>query len=98
MATRLTAFIGDFKQYIFANGNETPIMKRLREKAAKLLSRFKDTIRETLQLEDYEEEGTISAASFLESFNSLQIEGVDSELLDFLLFLLYKQSGTDNTE
>lgn len=63
-----------------------------------MLAKCKDTLKETIQLEDYEEEGVISTSAFREAFSSLSIDGVDDELIDFLLFLIYSKGGSDNME
>ena len=55
-------------------------------------------MRETLQLEDYEEEGFISANAFKEAFTALSIDGIDSDMLDFLIYLVYTKSGSVSSE
>jgi hypothetical protein len=53
-----------------------------------VLSSCKNTLKDTLQLEDYEEEGTISLGAFKEGFVTLDIK-LDEELLDYILFVVY---------
>jgi Ca2+-binding EF-hand superfamily protein len=48
------------------------------------LTKCKDTLKEALQLEDYEEEGLISISVFKSVVRDLNIEGVDDQLIDFL--------------
>jgi hypothetical protein len=64
--------------------------KKLLDKARKALERCKDTVKETLQLEDYEEEGFVTAEAFRESLAGL--DEFDSDMLDFLLYLVYTKS------
>lgn len=54
-----------------------------------MLASFRDTLLETMQLEDYEETGEISLAGFREAFQALGVEGVDEEMLEFFAVLLY---------
>lgn len=62
------------------------------QKAIKCFKGCKDTMNETLQLEDYEEQGILSWSQIRESLESLDITGLDNELYDFLLFILYSKS------
>jgi Ca2+-binding EF-hand superfamily protein len=48
-------------------------------------------LKETLQLEDYEEEGLITLSGFKEAFQALGIDD-DAELLDYLVFVVYARS------
>lgn len=45
-------------------------------------------MRETLELEDYDEEGAIPASAFKESFKTLDLD-LDEDLLDFIFFVVY---------
>jgi hypothetical protein len=49
----------------------------------------RDTLKETLELEDYEEEGAITVGAFKEAFNTLELFQDDLELLDFVLYVVY---------
>ena len=51
-----------------------------------------------MQLENYEEPGTISLSGFKEAFAALAIDGVDNELLDFLIYLVYTKGGSEDLE
>jgi hypothetical protein len=81
VATRLTTFVGPFKLF-------TDITKKLTDKAKTLLAPCKDTLKETLQLEDYEEEGIISLPGFKEALQALSLDD-DPELTDYLLYVMY---------
>ena len=48
-------------------------------------------MKETLELEDYEEEGSVPVGAFRESFSTLDIQ-MDDELLDFILYIVYQKS------
>lgn len=45
-------------------------------------------MKETLELEDYEEEGAIPASAIRESFSNLEID-IDDELLNFIFYVIY---------
>ena len=77
VATRLASLIGDFKNY----GLNPDLQKKLSEKTVKVIGRFKDTLKETLLLEDYEEEGVISVEQLRECLKSLQVEECDEEMM-----------------
>ena len=51
----------------------------------------KESLRETLQLEDYEEEGVITLGAFREAFVTLDIE-IDEDLLDYIVYIVYQKS------
>ena len=52
----------------------------------------RDTLKETLELEDYEEEGAIPVGAFKEAFTTLELFQEDLELLDFVLYVVYQKS------
>lgn len=77
--------MGHYKVY---NTNDTQAcIKRVQ----KLLAGCRETLRETLELEDYNEEGSIPVSAFKESFINLEIEA-DDELLDFIYYVVYQKS------
>ena len=45
-------------------------------------------MKETIQLEDYEEEGVVTFAALKDAFQTLEID-VSEELLDYILFIMY---------
>ena len=53
--------------------------------------RYKDTIKESLQLEDYEEEGFLSRDLFIENLKTLELN-LTKDQLDFLVFAMYLKS------
>jgi len=67
------------------------------EKAQKVLGRFKDTIRETLLLEDYDEEGIIGVEQLREGLKSLQIDGCDEEMIQFVEYIIFTRGGAEGT-
>ena len=48
-------------------------------------------MKDTLQLEDYEDEGTIPVSAFKEAFETLDIK-IEKELYDYLIFVVYQRS------
>jgi hypothetical protein len=48
-------------------------------------------VRETLQCEDYEDEGVIPLTAFVEAFETLDIS-LDKDVLDYLLYVVYTKS------
>lgn len=92
---RTNAFVKDYVLY----GNESsPQFKKYADKARKTLERYKDTLKETLQLEDYEEEGVISAEAFLDALGSLSIDGLDTDMLNFLLYFVFVKGGSQSAD
>ena len=55
------------------------------------MSACKNTLKETIQLEDYEEEGYITSAALKECFVTLDID-IDEDLMDYVLFIVYSKS------
>jgi hypothetical protein len=49
-------------------------------------------------LEDYEEEGVIGVEQLAESIRSLQIDGCDEELIQFVEYLIYTRGGGEGTQ
>jgi len=54
--------------------NDANQVKRYNDSLTKLFSRCKETLKETLQLEDYEDEGVIPYSAFEEAFSALDID------------------------
>ncbi len=78
--------IGKYKVY-----NDANKVKKCNENLIKLLAGCKDTLKETIQLEDYEEEGIINVNALKESFETLGID-IDDDLMDYIIFVLYQRS------
>ena len=75
--------VGHYK--IYNSGSETQsFIKRVQ----KVLNSCRDTLKETLELEDYDEEGAIPVSAFRESFQTLDIQ-MEEELLDFIFYVIY---------
>ena len=49
------------------------------------------TLKDTLQMEDYEEEGYVAMAAIKEAFQTLDIE-IEEELLDYIFYTLYQKT------
>jgi hypothetical protein len=60
-----------------------------------LLSPIRDTLKEAIQLEDYEEGGQVTVSSLRDALEGLQIDGLEGELLDFAIFWGYSRGGED---
>lgn len=86
MVKTLSQLIGNYKLYSDANQ-----VKKLTDTLAKTFEKCKGTLKEALQMEDYEDEGAINVASFKEAFDSLEIE-LDKEVMDFLIWAVYQRS------
>ena len=78
--------IGQYPLY-----NDASLIKKLNDKAVKLFGSCKGTLKETLQLEDYDEEGVLPLSGIKEAFETLDLE-VDQELMDYLLYVMYQKS------
>ena len=78
--------VGHYKVYNDANN-----VNKLNDKLQKLLASCRNTLKETIQLEDYEEEGVITVAALKESFETMDID-LDDELMDYVLFVIYAKS------
>jgi hypothetical protein len=52
------------------------------------LNSCKNTLKDTLQLEDYEEEGIVTLGAFREAFVTLDIN-LGEDILDYILFVVY---------
>ena len=63
----LESSIGHYKLY---TQQET---QQLTKKVQKELTQCRDTLKETLELEDYEEEGAIPVSAFKEAFSTLDL-------------------------
>jgi hypothetical protein len=78
--------VGHYKIYSSAD------TQALTKKVQKLLTPCRDTLKETVELEDYDEEGAIPVSALKESFATLDITELSeepSELLDFILYVIY---------
>ena len=51
----------------------------------------RETLRDTLQCEDYDEEGLIPMSAFTEAFETLELD-LEQDLLDYLLYVIYSKS------
>jgi hypothetical protein len=71
------------------------LIKKYNDIIVKLLGTCKNTVRDTLMLEDYDEEGTIPIGAIKESFVTLDIE-LSEEVLDYLLFVVYQKSESSD--
>jgi hypothetical protein len=52
-------------------------------------------LKETLELEDYDEEGAIPVSAFKEAFKTLDIDELSDgsgDVLDFILYIIYQKS------
>jgi hypothetical protein len=73
------------------------LQKKLSEKTVKVIGRFKDTLKETLLLEDYEEEGVIAVEQLRECLKSIQVDGCDEEMIQFVEYIVYTRGGGEGT-
>ena len=48
-------------------------------------------MKDTIQLEDYEDEGVVPIAAFEEAFSTLEIE-MDKDVMDYLMYVIYQRS------
>ena len=78
--------VGSYKVY-----NDANLINKYNDKIQKLLASCKNTLKDTLQLEDYEEEGVITVSALKEAFQTLDID-IDEELMDYVLFVVYQKS------
>ena len=78
--------VGSYKVY-----NDANLINKYNDKIQKLLFSCKNTLKDTLQLEDYEEEGVITVSALKEAFQTLDID-IDEELMDYVLFVVYQKS------
>lgn len=82
----LESSIGHYKLY---TQQETQQITKMVQKE---LSACRDTLKETLELEDYEEEGAIPVSAFKEAFQTLDLFQDDLEIIDFVLYVVYQKS------
>ena len=73
--------------------NDQHLVSKLNEEAIKHLSNCRGTLKDTLQLEDYEEEGVVPLGAIKEAFVTLDIE-LEEDLMDYLLYVIYSKSET----
>ncbi|CDW71575.1 UNKNOWN [Stylonychia lemnae] len=82
----LSGMVGHFKIY-----NDSNQVKKNNEALTKLFQKCKGTLRDSLQLEDYEDDGTVPLSAFNEAFDNLDIS-IDKDLKDYLIFVIYQRS------
>eukprot|EP00347_Sterkiella_histriomuscorum_P007882 403347201 len=74
------------------------LIKSYQERLQKLIVPCKETLKETFQMEDYEETGLLTLAQFKESLETLDLIGaakkglIDEELFDYVIFVIYQKS------
>jgi len=72
---------------VYSTADTQALIKRVN----KLLAGCRDTLKETLELEDYDEEGALPASAFREAFSTLDL-AIEADLLDFVFFVVYQKS------
>jgi hypothetical protein len=82
----LTDLIGHYQLY-----NDANQIKKLNEQAAKTFAKCKETLKDTLQLEDYNDDETVPLSAFKEAFSTLDLK-VSDELYDYLIYSIYLKS------
>lgn len=82
----LEGLIGHYKIY-----NDNNLAKKYTDILTKILHPCKNTLKDTLMLEDYDEEGTIPIGAMKEAFITLEVD-IDEEVLDYLLFVVFSKS------
>ena len=60
-----------------------------------MLESCKSTLAESLQLEDYEEEGVLPAEIIKECFSTLEIE-ISEELMEYVMHAIYSRSESQD--
>jgi hypothetical protein len=80
---QLQELIGHYSVY-----NDANQAKKYTEGLSKLFSKCKETLKDSLQLEDYNDEGVVPVSAFDEAFSNLDIN-VPPELKDYLLYVIY---------
>jgi len=78
--------IGHYNLY-----NDATQAKKYNDILIKKFSKCKETLRDTLQCEDYDEEGVVPLTAFQETFETLEIN-LDKEVLDYLMWVIYSKS------
>lgn len=68
-------------------------MKTYNEQIQKIMKHCKGTLKDSFQLEDYEEEGFITLSYLKEVFETLDLK-LDLELLDYILYLIFSRSDS----
>lgn len=69
--------------------------KKHQEKVQSVLGKCKESLRECIATEDYEEEGYISLGQLrecLETLDLLSPTQIDEETLDYIVYVLYQRS------
>ena len=82
----MKGLVGHYSVY-----NDANQCKKFNEQLTKLFARCKETLRDTLQLEDYEDEGVVPYSAFDEAFSTLDLK-LDKDAKDYLMYVIYKQS------
>jgi hypothetical protein len=75
--------------------NEQPAIKKYQEKISKILGACKSSLRECIELEDYESEGFVSYAQLKECFETLELfvpNQIDDDTFDYIVYVLYQKS------
>jgi len=67
------------------------LIKKYNDKISKIFGSFKGTLKETILLEDYEEQGVISMSALKECFETLDID-IDNDLFEYIIFVMYQKS------
>lgn len=80
---QLRELVGPYS--VFNDANQA---KRLTEQLTRRLAKCKETLRDALQLEDYNDEGVVPVQAFDEAFTNLDIE-LDAEEKEYLLCTVY---------
>ncbi|CDW75040.1 UNKNOWN [Stylonychia lemnae] len=90
IVTSLSKMIGQYQIF-----NDQTVIKQYQERIAKALQPCKESFKECLQMEDYEEEGILSIGQIKECFETLELlsdDQINEELFDYLVFVLYQKS------
>lgn len=78
--------IGDY--IVFTDAG---IQRRLQAELRERFKHCRDSLREALELEEYEEDGTISLTAFRQAFIELELN-LSDEQLDFIVYSVYIKS------
>ena len=61
-----------------------------------MLGPVKDTVKEAVQLEDYDECGLVTVNALREALDSIQpVDGMDQEMIEFIVYYVYSRGGED---
>ena len=78
--------IGDYIVF-----TDSGIQRRLQAELRERFKHCRDSLREALELEEYEEDGTISLTNFRQAFIELELN-LTEEQLDFIIYSVYIKS------